>query len=104
QDPLLRLDRCLAHVSHPVVGVGWLAHLCENRAHHALEQLVLVAEPVIQRHGLDAELACEGARGHTVEALLVGHGDRRRDHTITTERFTPNRLPLDNLTLYAYAF
>jgi hypothetical protein len=47
---------------------------------HAVQQVFLVGDVVIERHRLDPELPGQAAHGERPEAVAVGQGDRRLEH------------------------
>ena len=68
-----------------VPGVGEL-DLCDHDVDDAVEQVVLVAHVVVERHCLDAEALAELAHAERGEAVLVGVGSSGAQHPLSIER------------------
>src|SRR5947208_1870118 len=56
-----------------------------RRVGHQLEELLLVGDVVIERHGSDAQLGREPAHRDGVDALLVGDPQRRLDDELRAQ-------------------
>ena len=76
------------HGASPVGVVGDL-DLGEHRVDHAVEDVVLARDVVIQRHGLDPELLSEAPHGHRAEALGVGQGHGRTQRAVPGHGLAP---------------
>jgi hypothetical protein len=50
--------------------------LAEHEVDHAVEDLVLAGDVVVERHRLDVQAVREPAHGQRGDAALVGQGDR----------------------------
>jgi hypothetical protein len=89
--------------------------LAEHDIHHAVEDLVLVGDMVVERHRLDVQAVREPAHGERADAVLVGEGHRFEEHPLPAQRGASLRAHIDgwchedrphslidSLTLYGY--
>jgi hypothetical protein len=72
-----RRERPLAQLLLPVAVRGGRLDLAEDQVDHAVEQVVLVRDVVVERHRLHAELLGDVAHRELRRATLVGQGHRR---------------------------
>ena len=59
--------------------------LAEDDVDHAVEEVVLVGDVVVERHRLDAERLAELAHGQRADPALVGEGNGGTQHSLATE-------------------
>ena len=71
----------------PVEVPGRELDLAEDDVDHAIEELLLVRDVLVERHRHDAELLCEPAHAERFEPGLVGEGDGGLQHTSAAQRF-----------------
>jgi hypothetical protein len=65
----------LAHRRPPALVAGGQRDLGEHQVDHAVEDVALVGDVVIERHRFDAECLREPPHGHGVDPLRVGEFD-----------------------------
>ena len=71
-----RADRARRRIAvFQSVSVGGQVDLAEDQVDHAVEDVVLVGDVVVERHRLDAELLREPAHRERADALRVGQRD-----------------------------
>jgi hypothetical protein len=80
------VHRLRANGGLPVIAPGRLLDLSEDRLDQAVEQIVLVANVAIQRHGVDAELLAQLAHAERLDAAAVGELDRDEEDALPAER------------------
>jgi hypothetical protein len=80
-----RRDRPRAQGRLPVAVRRRGFDLAEDDVDHAVEQVVLAGDVVVERHRLDAELLRELAHGHGLEAASVREGDRGTQHPFSAQ-------------------
>jgi hypothetical protein len=112
QEHLVGRDRASTNRCLPV-GRGGQIDLAHDQVDHAVHEVSLVRDVLVQRHRLDPELLGEPAHAERLDPALVGKRDPRAQHTVPCSRgaealltrspFQPSRdrsLGFDKLTLY----
>ena len=79
-------DSPLPHRRLPVGFAGGQVDLAKDDVDHAVEEVVLVGDVVIQRHRLDPDRFAELAHGQRGDAALVGQRDGGAQHPLPTQR------------------
>jgi hypothetical protein len=74
-----------ARLLHPVRGRGRRADLGHHELRDAVEQVLLVPDVVVQRHGLHAELAAQAAHGEGLESFRVHHAQAGPEDPLARE-------------------
>ena len=76
------------HLGDPVVPVraGRADDLAEHDIGHGRQQFGLVADVVVERHGLHLESSCESTHRELVEAVVVDEGERLECDALPGER------------------
>ncbi len=70
----------------PIDVGGRRLDLADQEVGHPVEQLVLAADVVVERHRLDAELLADPPHRDRAEALRVGDGDGRAEDAVAVQR------------------
>src|SRR3954451_18910285 len=89
-----RREHALADAVLPIQRRIGRVELADDDVDHAVEQLVLVGDVLVQRHRDDPQLLRQAAHAHPGDADLVGQGDRGAQHPVTVERGAPALLRL----------
>src|SRR4029453_2345463 len=76
-------DGPLPHGRLPVVLAGGQFDLAEDRVDHAVEEVVLVGDVVVERHRGAAELLAELAHAEGLDAVSVGEVDGGAQDTLS---------------------
>ena len=86
----------------PVAGRRRRLALGQDEVEHAVEEVVLVGDVVVERHGLEAERLAELAHRQRLDPALVGELERRLQDPVAAEGEARLclRWPLTKLTLY----
>jgi hypothetical protein len=72
------------------VAAGWrCTDLAEDKIDHAIEQVVLVGDVVVERHRFDAELLAELAHAERLDAGTVGQIDGGEQNARSADAGTP---------------
>jgi hypothetical protein len=79
-------ERMSSHGRSPVIGDGRQIDLGEHEVNDSGEQVVLVLDVVVERHGLDVEGLSERAHGQSVEAGAVRHVEGGLKDPLPAER------------------
>jgi hypothetical protein len=79
-------DRPPAHRDPPVAVGRRQLDLAEDEVDHAVEELVLGRQVVVERHRADAELLGQPAHRQRLDSLAGGELDRSLDDAILVER------------------
>ena len=70
----------------PVLARLWTLDLADNDLDDAVEQVVLVPDVAVERHGLDAQLLPEPAHAQPLEAVTVRELDGGKEHALPGQR------------------
>ena len=70
----------------PVVALRHSIDLADDHVHDAIEQVVLVLDVAVERHGIDPELLPEPTHAQTLDAVAVGEVDGDLEHTRAAQR------------------
>ena len=82
---VVRRDRRLADSGQPFLGARRL-HLGEDEVEHAVEEVVLVRDVVVERHRLEPERLPELPHRQRVDPVLVGEREPRFEDPVAVER------------------
>src|SRR5437660_11778754 len=97
-----RAYRCL-----PLLVRGWKLELAQDQIDDAVQEVVLIGDVVVERHGLDAQHLPELAHGERVDPILIDELDGGAHYAIPAQRSaalalhghrSPLNFTLDKLT------
>ena len=71
--------------------LGGQVDLAEDEVDHAVEEVALVGDVVVERHRLDAEDLAELAHAQRRDPRLVGERDSGAQHSIARQRCSPRQ-------------
>ena len=84
-----RAERIGARRGLPGSGLGCRLDLGEDGVDHAVEQVLLAAHVVVERHRFDPELLPKAAHAERLDSLTIGKVDRGAEHPLAIQRLTP---------------
>ena len=73
----------------PVGSENGRVDLTNDDLNHSVEQVLLVGDVFVQRHGHDAQLLCESAHAQRIDADLIREGDCRLEHSVAVQPCSP---------------
>src|SRR5450631_4341403 len=105
----------ISHRRLPLAAPRRQLDLPEHHIDHAVEDLVLVRDVVVQRHGFDLQAVRQPAHGERADAIRISEGDAFEDDPfpaqggpgprscpISRSHCGPPLSAVDSLTLYGY--
>ena len=85
---LTNRDRPRAHVAPPIAGRGHVG-FGVDKVGHAIEQIVLVADVPIERHGFGIQTLADGAHRDRLNPVAVGDLNCGHEHLVTVQPSRP---------------